>query len=298
LDPVGTNNNGDLCVEDQWDWANTDDDDYVVIDDYAVVDLVMNQSLNIEDAYDWFPADPDDETYQFLDTDSVGPTLVIPFSMPPEDPWDHTQAEDDWAIPDDYALISVLPTMQVPVADAWDHFSTDDDDYAVTDDYQSVNNTPTVVADGWDHWLTDPDDELFLGLDYAVVLPSQDAASVDPVDHWTQDADDEEWIFRNSDAVEPKRGLPIEDAWDHFTTSDDEWTLPEDYAIVNYIPPPSQFTDDNFDWFYEPAEDNEQDYAVTEGQVVLSVYLLNPYFEVFIPLRPFTVTWGALDADV
>lgn len=298
LSAVGPDNNGDINADDSWPWGlDTDNDDYVVVDDYALVDAAVNSVLCAEDAYGWFPGDPDDELFHVLNTDPVGPTLIIPFSMPPEDPWDQTQAEDDWFLPDDYAIIDVAPSLQTPVQDAWDHFQTDEDEYAL-DEFQSVNNKPTVVADGWDHWLTDPDDELFQFQDQSPVTFPQPLAAADPIDHWTQDADDEEWIFRNTESVEPKRGLQIEDAWQHWLTDEDDWAVPDHHALVNNVPPPSQFTDDNFDWFYEPAEDNEQDFAVTDGPLARSVYLLNPNFVVYIPLRPFTVIWGAVDADL
>lgn len=298
LDAVGSNDNPAVTVSDGFDHFATDGDDYVVIDDYALVDVVPNTAIIVDDAYNWFPGDPDDELFHSLNTDPVGPTLIIPFAMPPEDPWQHALTDDDdWIIPDDYAIINVVQSVQFPLADTWDHWLTDDaDSYLVLDEYQPTNNKPTVVADGWDHWLTDPDDELHLALDLSPVAAPQPPAIVDPWD-WTQDADDEEWMFRSADVVEPKRGLQIEDAWDHFSTDGDDWAVSDDYASVNNIPPPSQFTDDHFPWFDEPAEDNEQDYAVTDGPLVKSVYLLNPYFEVFIPLRPFTVTWGA-DANL
>lgn len=298
LDAVGPNDNPAVTVSDGFDHFSTDGDDYVIIDDYALVNVVPNTVLTVDDAYGWFPSDPDDELFHTLNTDPVGQTLITPFAMPPEDPWDQTQADDDWIVPDDYVIINVVPSAQFPISDGWDqHWPTDDDDYLVLDEYQPGNNKPIIVEDQWQHWLTDPDDELFLGQDLSPVTVPQPAAIDDPVDHWTQDSDDQEWLFRNTDPVEPLRGLQIQDTYDHWLTDGDDWVVPDDYALINNIPPPSQFTDDNFDWFYEPAEDNEQDYAVTDGPLVKSVYLLNPYFEVFIPLRPFTVTWGA-DADV
>jgi hypothetical protein len=288
LEPVGSNNNPDLSVEDQWDHFPTDDDDYPIIDDYTLVDLVANQTLTIEDAYDWFPADPDDETYQALDTDSVGPTLIIPISMPPEDPWDHTQAEDDYVTPDDYAIVDVPLNLSFPSADPWD-WTQDDDDYVVIDDYVYVNNKPITIEDPWD-WTQDADDDSMLTID-APIAPAQMAAIDDPWNH-SQEIEDDEWIYRDSTISIIPPSL-VEDPWDWTQDDSDNdisWALTE-YSLVNLVIPFSQFTDDSWDWAYEPAEDQDIDWAITDGPLVPNLYIYDCNYEVFMPHRTFTVIW-------
>lgn len=289
LDAVGPDNNGLLNIEDAFEHWLTEDDDYVVIDDYALIDVAVNPSIATEDPWLW-DEEPDQLDGTTHDLDPVGPSLVIAAAQPPEDPTDWTQAEDDWVVPDDYALISVAPSAQVPVADVWDHWLTEEDDYVVLDDYQLVNNTPTVVADAWDHWLTEPDDEAYQSLDTDIVSVPQPAAIEDPFD-WTQDADDEEWIFRNAEPVIPLQGNCPEDAWNHWLTEDDDYVVTDDYALVNSIIAPSQITDDPWDWFYEPAEDNEQGFAVEGTVLPPNVYVFDPNFEVYMETRSFTVIW-------
>jgi len=291
-DFASVNNNGDVNVDDSWDWTQ-EDDDYSVIDDYQIVDVIINTSLTAEDAFDWFPNDPDDELFHSLNTDPVGPTLIIPFSMPVEDPWDWTQAEDDYSTPDnDFTVADVAQSFQVPVEDAWDWSGTDDDDYWVDDTTLAGNNTPIVVDDAWEHCTTDPDDEWFITAEYSAVEPFRALLPEDPWDHWTQDSDDEEWVFRNCDAVAPFIGLNAPtDGWDHFTTDDDDYAVSDDYAKVDLVIAPSQFTDESWDWFYESAEDTEQDYALEPAKLPDSVYNVNPNYEVYMAMRTFTVIW-------
>ena len=284
-------NNPVIDVEDAFDHFVTDDDDYVVIDDYALVTLVPGALLTVEDAFDHFVTDDDD--YVVID-DYALVTLLIAPSMPPEDAFDHlvTDDADAFVVPDDYTIVDVAPSLAVPVDDAWDWNTTDDDDYVVIDDYASVNNTPLVAEDAFDHFVTDPDDEAYQALDADQVSVPQPAAIEDSVDHWTQNADDEEWVFRDADAVAPLAGLNTPtDGWDHFLTDEDEWVVPEDYQQQNFVVAPSQFTDEAYDWFYEPAEDNEMDFAVTDSLSPPNVYISDPNFEVYMLERNWVVTW-------
>jgi hypothetical protein len=281
-------NNPVINLEDPYEHWPTDDDDYSVQDDYQIIDVVPGAFLNVEDAYDHWPTD--DDEYFIVDEYALV-TLVVAIAQPPEDPTDWTQAEDDWAVPDDYAIIDVAPSVQVPVDDAWDWNVTDDDDYVVVDDYALVNNTPLGSEDAWDHFTTDPDDEVYQALDADPVSVPQPAAVEDPWD-WTQDADDEEWAFRDADAVQPLVGLSTQtDGWDHFSTDDDEWAVPEDYQQQSAVVAPSQFTDDAWDWFYEPAEDNDQDFAVESSALPANVYVYDPNFEVYMPQRNWVAMW-------
>lgn len=323
LDEFSTNTDADLPPIDPWNHLLTDDDDYVVTDDYLNINNVgptpitvedgwdqehfgtddadaqwtedgyLNESqLTVEDPWDFNPNDPDDELYQMLDADPVGPSVLVAASPPPEDPWDWTQHEDDYVVPDDYAIIDVAPNADSPVDDAWDWAGTDDaDDYVVVDDYVLQDNTPITPEDAWDHFTTDPDDEAYLVLDADQVSVPQPAAIEDPWD-WTQDADDDEWTLRDTDAVEPlpTLGTPT-DGWDHFTTDDDDWAVPDDYAQTDFIVPPSQFVDDPWDHFYENAEDNSFDYSVENAALPLSVYESDPNFEVYMPEQLYTVMW-------
>lgn len=282
-------NNPVIDIEDAWDHWLTDDDDYVVIDDYALQDANIVGFIAPEDAFDWYPNDPDDELFLALDTDPVGPTLVIQVSTPPEDPWDWTQAEDDYVTPDDYAIIDAVVNVQLPVDDAWNHFVTDDDDYIVTDDYVYVNNAPITVEDPTD-WSQDADDEEWVFRDSDQVSVPQQAAIDDPWD-WSQDADDELVFAQGLDPVTTPQPAAVEDAWDHFGTDPDDWALPDDYALVTAVVPPSQFTDEAWDWFYEPAEDNDMDFAVDSASLPTNVYVYDPNFEVYMPQRNWVAMW-------
>jgi hypothetical protein len=290
LIPVGTNNNRVINVEDTWDHWSTDDDDYFIVDEYALVDVIPNPLITVEDPFDQFVTDDDDyfivDEYALVDN-------IPPIAQPPTDGWDFfITDDDDYVIPDDYAIIDVASSAQVPVEDGWDWSNTEDaDDYVVVDDYASVDNTPIVVEDPWDHFVTDPDDELHLVLDADQVSVPQPTAIDDPWD-WTQHEDDDEWLARNTDPVEPLSTLNVPtDGWDHFQTDDDDYAVPDDYAIVDVAIAASQFVDDPWDHFYESAEDDSFDYAVDSSAPPFNVYLTDPNFEVYMPEQVYTVMW-------
>jgi hypothetical protein len=291
LDPVGTDNNPVLCVEDAYDHFVTDDDDYVVIDDYALVDVAPNATITVEDAFDQFATDDDD---YFIVDEFALITLVVAPAQPPEDAYDHfITDDDDYAVPDDVQLVDVAPSLQAPVEDGWtEHCPTDDDDYVVTDDFASVNNAPATVEDAWDHFVTDPDDELYQALDADQVSVPQPQPPEDGWDHFVTDPDDELYQVLDPNAVEPFIALSSQtDGWDHFVTDDDDWVAGDDYAMVDAVVAPSQFTDDAYDWFYEPAEDNEMDFAVEAMALPSNVYVSDPNFEVYMPQRNWVAMW-------
>jgi hypothetical protein len=147
-----------------------------------------------------------------------------------------------------------------------------------------------VAEDQWDHFTTDPDDELCQALDADQVSVPQPAAIDDPCD-WTQDEDDEWFVVFDYGAVPQLQALVPEDAWDHFVTDDDDYAVPEDFALITLVVVPSQFTDDVWDHFYEPAEDNNFDYAVENPILPISVYKFDPNFEVYMPEQLYTVMW-------
>jgi hypothetical protein len=322
LDEVCPDNNPIIILEDGWaeHWP-TDDDDYVVVDDYAIVDVIPVITLNIEDGWDFFSQDPDDELFLVLNTDPVGTSVIVAPSMPVEDPTDWTQDDDHYATPDDYAIVDVAQSLQVPVEDVGD-WTQDDDDYFVDDGYQQFNNTPIVVEDAWDwatqeteeepsletdpvaapqamafddawDWTQDDDEQLPL---FDALMPPQAMAFDDAWD-WTQD-DEEALAFFNTDTLAPAPPAIAEDAWDWSQDDGDSETMfAGDQQPVDTFVPPSQFTDEAWDWFYESAEDNEQDFAVTDGPLPLNVYLFNPNWEVKMRYRSFMVTWLPEDID-
>jgi hypothetical protein len=174
---------------------------------------------------------------------------VVPVAAPPaatqyygEDAELETQDDDEQVDPAaDYQLVENLS----PVDDAWDHFTTDGDDYAVSDDYAFIENL-SPVDDPWDHWPTDDDDQVdvvefqipgvaaYYGEDAElfdqddddqVVVDSQpqlqgDAPIEDGWDWWSQDDDDHADQLDDYALVENLN--PVEDAWDHFAQDDDE----------------------------------------------------------------------------
>lgn len=294
LDRVTTDNNPDLANTqgDGWDHFPTEGDDWDLPDDYAIIDVVINSTVILEDAWFWpHQDDDDDDEWMRRDTEPVGPDNIPPVSMPTLDIWDHWPTdEDDWAVPDDYAVVDVVPPALLIVEDPWDWFVAEGEDEYFIDDYASLSLS--IPEDGWDHFTQDADDEAFLMLDTDLVSVPRPAAIEDPWD-WTQDVDDDEWI---SQLPGPVEGLPIlntqGDGWDHFVTDEDDWAISDDYPNINAVAvPASQFTDEAWDWAYEPAEDNEIDWAIAGNTLSPSIYVFDRRFEVFITARRFTVFW-------
>lgn len=141
------------AFDDPWEHWPTEDDDFVVTDDYASVD--NNPAVCVEDAWDWAEQGDEDaplpEDYQ-----GFAPPATQYYG---EDAELLDQDDDEQAPLDTY-----WNEVGLGFDDAWDHFSDDDvsDLPAPTDDYQSVApllNPLLGAEDAWDHWPTDdPDD--------------------------------------------------------------------------------------------------------------------------------------------
>ena len=67
-----------------------------------------------------------------------------------EDAWDHFTTDDDDQV--DVVEFQLKENLS-PVEDPWDWFVTDDDDYAVSEDYAFIENIISI-PDAWD-WATD-----------------------------------------------------------------------------------------------------------------------------------------------
>lgn len=239
-----------LSIDDPWEWWLAEDDDYAVIDDFALVDFA-NTAAIAEDAADHFLTDEDD----YVVVDDY--TLVENLS-PVEDAWDHwTTDDDDYAVSENYSSDSVTQYYgedaeqlaqedddQVIVfefasvdnnpalclEDAADHWPTEDDDYVVLDDYALVENLGPV-EDAWDHFVGDDDEQADVS-EFALL-----SVPVTTVQYYGEDAecadadqDDDEWLVRTADMLGATLAQVFDDAWDYWAADEDESTFSDDYT--------------------------------------------------------------------
>lgn len=255
LEFASVDSNPVICVEDAADHWPTEDDDYVVLDDYALIENLAP----IEDAWDHFAqdddeqadvnefalvsvpltslqyygedaetadADQDDDEWLARTADVLGETLAQVFDDG-ADVW--TQDEDDYSIVDDYALVENLS----PVEDAWDHFAQDDDEQVVVLEHVLVDSNPVIcVEDAADHWSTE-DDELS-PID-EVQSSTASAPIEDAWDHWAPDIE-EQLPLEEAQPAAPVALLPCpDDAWDHWPTTDDsDYYVADDYELRTF----------------------------------------------------------------
>lgn len=188
-----------LPIEDPWDWRGTDDDDYLIIDDYALVDFVNTTS-------------------------------------PVEDAWQHWLTEDDdYVVIDDCALIENL----APVEDAWEWFLTDDDEQVDVAEFALISVPLTTLqyygedaesADADqddDEWLTRTAD--VLGASVSPTLQYFGAEA-----EWAEDEAEVSWTLDEA-VSSPDSLLPVDDAWDHFRSEDDEQPLPDEAQSTTFV---------------------------------------------------------------
>ncbi len=205
--------------DEAWDWFVTDDDDYLVIDDFQNVPLTVQPLQYFGEDAEAADLDADDDEWTTRDEANVQiPSLAQSF----DDPWDWSVIdEDDWALPDDYALVD----NSSPVEDPWD-WSQDDDEQAPLDDFQQALVIAPPQYFGEDAELLDQDDDEQAPLD-ALLTAESPLAPDDPWDHFVTDEDDyavsEDWQPAFVSLL-----LNIEDAWDHWPTDD-----ADDYFVVD-----------------------------------------------------------------
>ena len=257
------NDDADPPAADAWDWNVTDDDDYVVIDDFINLNLQAPSPITVEDAWDpqFFGEEPDQPDGTANDLDAVGPNNNPVIGL--EDPFDPLFddvlfAEDDswWiTVAGDYPLIDVATVGTITIEDAWDHFAQDPDDeaYYVLDSDPIPPNTAQLAEDPWDWFVTD-DDDYAVSEDYAQP-PDILQSAVTTFDwDWTQDSDDEEWAFRDLDPVTVPQAPCPDDAWDWTQDADEEHFFVLD---ADQIPVPvPQLVEDPWDWTQDADDEN------------------------------------------
>jgi hypothetical protein len=286
-----SNNNPVITAEDPWDHWSTDDDDYLVVDDFAIVDVVVNAKLTAEDPWDHMPTDDDD--YYIVDEYPLV-TLVPNRVLSAEDPWNHFVTDDDDYLVVDEVLSAdgVAPSAQYPVEDAWDHFTTDDDDYYVNDDVALVDNTPTTTEDPWDHFAPEPEEDYFYGLGADPVAPRAVDVPEDAWDHFAPEPEEDYFYGLDPGAIAPPPPIVVADAWDHFNTDSDDYPVIDDYALIDVaVVVASMPVEDAWVHFETDVEDNDCDFGVVDNQLLAGVYETNPEFVVYLLYRPFTAIW-------
>ncbi len=266
-------------IEDPWDWFVTDDDDWLLPDDYALASVAIATSqyygedaelLDQEDDDQVIlPNDPTDsvatyygEDAELIDQDDDEQVNVDAYALVDnnpvitlEDAWDWFPAEDDeQPLSDDYLGIGdTLPQYYGETAEQLDQ---DDDEQVWLDDVQLINVVSTVTQYyGEDAELLDQDDDEQWCVDESNVQNATLAQSFDdPWDYWPTDDDEQS----PTDDYLNANPITAEDAWDHFATDDDEWFSSDDYA--NDV---SICVEDPWDHF---ATDDDEQWPVDEAQ--------------------------------
>lgn len=257
-----------------WDFEQADDD-YLIVDDYALASVALATPYYGEDAE--LLDQEDDEQLQFEDQ------VSFPNDAPIDDGWSWlTQDDDDQALGDDYALVENLS----PVEDGWDWLTQDDDEQVSVDEFKLVDNNPTIcledpwdwaqdeddyaviddyalvenlspVEDGYDHWITDDDDQVNVDAHVLVDVQTfqlqyfgEDAELAD------LDQDDDEWVSRLADVVGASFFAPPqffgEDAELEVQETDESFILDEQISSAD-----AQGPEDGWDHFGGEAGDDD-----------------------------------------
>jgi hypothetical protein len=171
-----------------------------------------------------------------------------------------------------------------PPEDAWDHFVTDDDDYAVSEDYSPLGLTQYYGEDA-ELLDQDDDDQVYPDVDYQLISVVA-AANQPPEDAWDWTVD--ETVVEATPTgyaqftIEPQ----IEDPWEWWVTEDDDYVTPDDQqlaGIATYFGEDAELLDqddddqvivdsqpqlqgdcvieDGWDWWSQ----EDDDYAVSEN---------------------------------
>jgi hypothetical protein len=129
--------------------------------------------------------------------------------------------------------------IQPQIEDAWDHFSTDDDDQVLDESYQGSQDSAPVFTDGWDHFQAEDDEQAPLD------EPPQPVVTVVPPQYYGDEAeqlvDDAEVVYFGGSYQQTRRSAADRRPWDWFVTDDDDWLLPDDYALASVAIATSQY---------------------------------------------------------
>lgn len=199
--------------------------------------------------------------------------------------WDWTEAADDeWDAGTQPVGANAAAPVPAAIEDAWDWFADSHDGLHEIVDADSeplgadVVVAPSTLPEDTHDWLDAAPDEWD---------GSSEPVAPDVIEPPVPASDDWPWFDDVGDAVEPDSPLlapsapvdsPAEDAWDWHVTVEDDWADWAQQLGADYIPPPSQFTDDGWDWsFGYPTDDGlEVDlwfYERTEPQGGSRVYI-------------------------
>lgn len=190
--------------------------------------------------------------------------------------WDWTEAADDeWDAGTQPVAADVVVPVSMPAADGYDFVETPFDDWDGSSQpvVDSVAPTDIVRAEDWHDWSGETEE--FHADDFGNTEEDQP-----PEDAWDWFADVADELQADSETLAPPVVIDhrMDDAWDWHVTVEDDWADWAQQLGADYIPPPSQFTDDGWDWsFGYPTDDGlEVDlwfYERTEPQGGSRVYI-------------------------
>lgn len=196
--------------------------------------------------WDWFEAFEDLDAAN--DSAPVGANAAAQADQPPEgNGYFDFETEVDEDFFDDFGNEDTDPEVFHDVW-AWDDAGDDAELLAIIgsdEDPLVANGAPNPIEDPWE-WTEDVHDPAPTD-DYALIDgPAPLPALIEEQWNW-EEAEDVADFSSDTPAVSD---FPPEDAWDFSEFVDDAWT--EDATLAaDFVPPPSQFTDDSWDWSFD-----------------------------------------------
>lgn len=237
-------------VEDAWDWSSEEISATSIPTDYQQIDGIVAPTVQ------FFGAEPElsDEEPDEFHADHFGTEDADPVLLQDDFDWSES-VEDDLRLDEFANSNAVVSPAQYFGEDAELLDETLEDDWQVIvdddDDAIQTNSQPAqLVEDAWD-WSNDDSDDPIVVDDYANVDVVIQATQIveDAWNHFDESVEDD-WqliIDDDDDASQDVTAPSFYDAWTWEESADDD--LPEDSFVgPNGIVPPSQFTDDAWDW--------------------------------------------------